>query len=91
MKRTYLKPVLAFESYQLASALAGDCNLKLNHYASSCTADENGRGKGPNTQGEFFNYNNCQVDLTGPEKDGGETLCYHGPLFTTGHGVFLAS
>lgn len=91
MKKLYNKPVLAYESFQLAGALAGDCNLKLNHYSYQCTADENGNGLGPNTTGEFFNYDNCQIDLTGPELDGADTVCYHGPIFTMGHGVFMAS
>ena len=90
MKKEYINPLLAYELYQLAGALAGDCNLKLNHYSYSCTADANGTGLGPNTTGEFFNYYNCQLDLTGPEQDGAETVCYHGPIFTVGQ-VFLDS
>ncbi len=91
MKKSYMKPLLAFESYQLSSALAGDCDLKLNHYSYECSADENGRGNGPGVEGIFYDYNNCQIDLTGPEVDGAESVCYHGPIFTVGHGVFLAS
>lgn len=90
MKKEYSKPLLAYEAFQLTAAIAGDCSLKLNHYSDSCTADANGTGLGPNTIGEFFSYYNCQLDLTGPEQDGAETLCYHGPIFTVGQ-VFLAS
>jgi hypothetical protein len=91
LKRKYSKPLLAYEAYQLAGALAGDCNLKLNHYSYNCSADENGNGLGYNVEGIFFNYYNCQLDLTGPELDGADSVCYHGPVFTSGHGVFLGS
>lgn len=90
MKKAYHKPALAFEGFQLSCAIAGDCNLKLNHYSYECTADENGLPNGPNSEGEFFDYSKCQTDLTGPELDGGETVCYHGPVYTMGM-VFLAS
>ena len=90
MKKLYKKPKLIYESFQIAGALAGDCNLKLNHYSYECTADANGIGQGPNTEGEFFDYFKCQLDLTGSYIDGSETICYHGPIFTMGM-VFLAS
>ena len=90
MKKEYSKPLLAYESFQPAGALAGDWNLKLNHYSYICTADENGNGLGSNTAGIFFDYNNCQFDLTGSELDGADSMCYHGPMFTVGQ-VFLAS
>ena len=90
MKKEYSRPLLAYEAFQLTAAIAGDCNLKLNHYSYACTADENGLGLGPNTTGVFFDYNNCQIDLTGPEVDGADSVCYHGPMFTVGQ-VFMAS
>ncbi len=89
-KKQYQKPAMAFEGFQLSCALAGDCDLKLNHYSYQCAADENGLGLGPNVEGEFFDYFKCQTDLTGPELDDGETICYHGPVYTMGK-VFLAS
>lgn len=91
MKRKYNKPMVAFESFQLAGALAGDCDLKLNIYSYICTADANGNGNGPSNNGIFYDYNNCQLDLTGPEVDGADSICYHGPIFTGGTSVFLAS
>ncbi|MBQ2444960.1 MAG: hypothetical protein II272_00830 [Oscillospiraceae bacterium] len=90
MKREYRKPFIAFEAFQLSAALAGDCDLKLNHYSYQCTANENGVGLGPNTTGIFYDYYNCQLDLTGPEVDGADTVCYHGPMYTIGQ-VFMAS
>ena len=90
MKKEYSKPLLTYEAFQLTAAIAGDCNLKLNHYSYACTADENGLGLGPNTTGIFFDYHNCQIDLTGPEVDGADPVCYHGPMFAVGQ-VFLAS
>lgn len=90
MKREYRKPFIDFEAFQLSAALAGDCDLKLNHYSYQCTANENGVGLGPNTTGIFYDYHNCQLDLTGPEVDGADTVCYHGPMYTIGQ-VFMAS
>ncbi len=91
MKKQYIKPILAYESFQLAGAIAGDCNLKLGVYSFVCTADENGQPNGPSNNGVFYDYNNCQYDLTGPELDGADSMCYHGPIFTGGTAIFLAS
>lgn len=76
MKKKYVKPYIAVESFQLNAAIA------------SCTSEgyipigksENDCGFGVGVDGNFqyFNYDNCEVDLTGPE-DGNDTTCYHGP------------
>lgn len=91
MKRNYTKPTVMFESFQLACAIAGDCTYTLNIYSYICAADENMQGMGPSNNGIFYDYNNCQFDLTGPELDGADSMCYHGPFFTGGTSVFLAS
>ena len=72
MKKTYTKPYIIVEYFQLDAAIA-NCSsqgfIPIGHGENTCTFD-----------GEFFNYNNCQVDLTGPDGDGNDTLCYHGPI-----------
>ena len=74
MKKTYVKPELVVESFQLDAAIAASCSsqgyIPINYGENNCTFDN----------GQFFNYNNCQMDLTGSEGDGNDTLCYHGPL-----------
>lgn len=81
MKKTYTKPYLVVESFQLDAAIAANCSsqgfIPIGHGEDSCTLD-----------GEFFNLNNCQTDLTGPDGDGNDTICYHGPIFGV---VFVAS
>lgn len=74
MKKEYRKPYLMVESFQLNAAIAASCSsqgyIAINYGEDTCTFDN----------GQFFNNNNCQMDLTGPEGDGNDTLCYHGPL-----------
>ncbi len=72
-----------FESYQLDAALASSCQIKIGHYESSCSCDLNGMTY-PGGGGKYFNVNNCDEDMNGPEFDGGETYCYHGPDATGG-------
>ena len=83
MKKEYKKPLIAVESFQLDAAVAATCSsqgfLPLGHGEDNCSY-----------YGEFFNVDNCQVDLTGPEGDGNDTLCYHGPILTPGL-IFVAS
>ena len=74
MKREYKKPVLAVESFQLDAAIAASCSSQ--HYIPIHYGEDDCVFEG----GQFFNYNNCQVDLTGSGGDGNDTTCYHGPL-----------
>lgn len=79
VKKKYEKPMIVIESFQLDAAVAGTCKetaedqgytyVKLGFGENTCSFDN----------GQFYNYNNCQVDLTGPEGDGNDSLCYHGP------------
>lgn len=75
MKRTYSKPYLLVESFQLDAAIAASCSseggVALNHAVGTCWNNTDDK--------YFFNADYCDVDLTGPEDDGGDTLCYHGP------------
>ena len=83
MKRTYTKPLIAMESFQLDAAIAQSCSsqgyIPIGKSPSDCSFD-----------GEFFNQNNCQVDLTGADDDGHDTICYHGPEAAAGM-TFVAS
>ncbi len=83
MKRTYTKPLIAMESFQLNAAIAGACStddkIAINYGENTCGFDKEGA---IDNQWAFFNYNNCDVDLTGPGGDGNDTECYHGPILT---------
>lgn len=73
MKKKYIKPTVVIETFQLNAAVAASCSsqgyIPIGYGEDKCTFDN----------GEFFNYDNCEVDLTGPGEDGNDTLCYHGP------------
>lgn len=44
MKKVYTKPQIAFESFQLTSNIAGDCNTKPNTQADDATCGYNDNG-----------------------------------------------
>lgn len=83
MKRAYVKPIFAAESFQLDAAVAASCSsqgyIPIGYGENDCTFDN----------GAFFNNDNCDVDLTGDVGDGNDTLCYHGPMLATE--TFIAS
>lgn len=74
MKKVYTKPIVVIESFQLDAAIAASCSsqgyIPIGYGEDNCTYDNR----------QFFNCNNCQMDLTGAGGDGNDTLCYHGPL-----------
>lgn len=76
MKKEYVKPYLAFESFQLGAALAGSCGgsnqFALNHSIDGCDAVEEGGGVffGAACPKNIFSYE-------GVSKDG---VCYQGPV-----------
>ena len=84
MKKKYEKPIFIVESFQLDASIAASCSSQgytpINYGENSCTFEN----------GQFFNAKNCQMDLTGPEGDGNDTLCYHGPLLAAGN-TFVSS
>ena len=84
MKKEYKKPLIAVESFQLDAAVAGTCVangfIPIGHGENDCKFDG----------GAFFNFLNCQVDLTGPGGDGNDTECYHGPTAADGM-TFISS
>lgn len=77
MKKTYMKPILVIESFQLDAAVAASCSsqgfIPIGHGENTCIAP-----------GGFFNYQNCEVDLTGVGGDENDTPCYHGPTGAAG-------
>ena len=89
MKKSYNKPYLGVESFQLNAAVANTCTggnarsaprgIAINHWESTCSFPE-----GPNKPGQFFSLVNCQIDLTDGSVDGNDTLCYHGPMLSNG-------
>ena len=84
MKKAYSKPMIAVESFHLDAAVAASCSSQgfkpINYGENDCSFDD----------GQFFNLYNCQVDLTGPNGDGNDTICYHGPTAAGGF-IFISS
>ena len=71
MKKEYVKPYLAFESFQLVAALAGSCNIKLNHSIHGCDSGVDGGGWfGRDCGDNIFEYDNVTED----------GVCYQGPV-----------
>ena len=77
MKKPYQKPVVAVELFQLDASIAASCSSQgyqpLNHYDFSVCKDHTDNGY-------FFNANHCVIDLTPPDDDGSDGICYHGPI-----------
>ena len=75
MKKTYTKPYILVESFQLDAAIASACStqnkIALNYGMDTCTAAEEAPG---------LNYfgNLCVHDVK-VEGDGNDVICYHGP------------
>lgn len=67
MKKEYVKPYLALESFQLVAALAGSCQHAINHSVYDCA----------NGDVTAFFGSHCDLDIY--KIDGGITddgLCY---------------
>ncbi len=83
MKRPYQKPVLGVESFQLNAAIALSCSAQdytpIRWYEDECSFE-----------GQFFNLFNCVVDISGPQLDGNDAICYHGPFASYGQ-IFVYS
>ena len=79
MKKTYSKPYIAVESFQLDAAIAGSCSsygkISLGFYQDSC-ADESG----PGYFGDACGRDPNGTDVTAPGADANDRLCYHGPV-----------
>ena len=83
MKKKYEKPVFIIESFQLDATIAASCSsqgfISINYGQNNC-----GRGAGIDKEFQYFNQHNCEIDLAGPEEDGNDYLCYHGPTAAAG-------
>lgn len=79
MKKKYEKPIFIVESFQLDASIAASCSSQgyqpIGYGENNC-----GFEPGTDKQWQFFNYNNCDLDITGPGGDGNDTVCYHGPI-----------
>ena len=77
MKKVYKKPMVNMELFQLDAAVAASCSSQgfkpLNHYDFNICKDNT-------DDGYFFNENHCVIDLTPPDDDGSDGVCYHGPV-----------
>lgn len=81
MKKKYVKPYIAVESFQLNAAIASCTSegyIPIGRSENNC-----GWGEGVDGNFQYFNYDNCEVDLTGPDIDGADTICYHGPVLAS--------
>lgn len=72
MKKTYTKPVVSFESFELSTSIAQTCAVKSNFY-DACSFDAPGMGS------VFLDTTVCKFT---PE-DGEAGICYHVPTDTT--------
>ena len=91
MKRTYTKPLIAMESFQLNASLAAACSTQTDdatglpgiaiHYGeNTCTANEEKPGLG------YFGAM-CDDNVVDVGGDGNDGICYHAHEY----GIFLAS
>lgn len=86
MKKSYVKPYIAVETFQLDAAIASSCTSQgkqpLNYSMDVCTLEEEMPGLG------YFG-NECTHDVQ-VEGDGNDLICYHGPIQTAGS-MFMMS
>ena len=74
MKKTYVKPYIAVESFQLDAAIAASCSNDgkepVGHTVNQCKHESGYFGDACDP----FDL----TDFTGP--DGNDQVCYHGPI-----------
>lgn len=77
MKKAYVKPYIAVESFQLDAAIASSCSsegkLALHFYLNTCDAEAENEAPGLHYFGDV-----CIHDVQ-VEGDGNDLICYHGP------------
>lgn len=73
MKKTYVKPMMGFESFELSSSIAGSCAIQANHDMSSCEINIP-------PFGWLFTYSckNEGLFSTSTYNSDNDTDCYHG-------------
>lgn len=78
MKKTYTKPYIAAESFQLDAAIAASCSSEgkqeINYGQNNCTALEE--------YGVAYFGVGCDPQIVEADGTGNDTLCYHGPIST---------
>ena len=80
MKRTYNKPRIAVESFQLDATIAGACANKvgaINQSESMCVFDSSDTGFDALGGVSYFGSNACRPNIVDEKTDG--MYCYHGP------------
>ena len=79
MKKTYSKPYIAVESFQLDAAIAASCSssglIPLGFYQETCADEE-----GPGYFGDACGRDPNGTDVTAPGADSNDRICYHGPI-----------
>ena len=79
MKKTYTKPYVIVESFQLDAAIAASCSSEnkfpLGYGENSCTSFEEAPGL------LYFGFlcANGGYDVVNTPMDGNDEFCYHGP------------
>ena len=80
MKKIYVKPMLVFQSFKMASSIAGDCDDKTNNPTeNSCPVVVPGYISGT-TMNLFLND---VIACTTVAPDGSSGVCYHAPTEAT--------
>lgn len=74
MKKTYTRPVVSFESFELSTSIATGCEFKSGHQMDSCGY------KVPGVGNVFISKDQgCDFESS----DGDYGICYHVPVDTT--------
>ena len=73
MKKTYVKPEVYFESFELSTSIATGCEYKTNHAKNECVYEIAG---GRNV---FVDAKTHCLDITAPGEEYG-AVCYHVPI-----------
>lgn len=85
MKKTYSKPYIAVESFQLDAAIASACSADgkhaLGYSMNSCTLEDN---KGSTEFTGLHYFGNACIHNVMVEGDGNDLICYHGPVPASG-------
>ena len=77
MKKTYEKPSVAIEYYELSQAIAA-CETKIGLLDSQCVLADPDATAGAKTLAQnwgYFSAGACQLDAAGMEN--GDGICYH--------------
>lgn len=73
MKKSYVKPQVFFEDFQLSANIAGNCAIKTWHAENACQWSKDVEGVG-----KVFISRELGCEYTG--NDGDYSVCYHIPV-----------